>query len=199
MKSNILEQLRRIEFLSRRYYGHQGRRGECGDPHRGQGRILSILKLQPEISQRELGYLLDMRKQSLGELLGKLEAKQYITREPSEEDRRVMQIRLTQQGVEAAESMSQEKTEREDILAVLTDEEQEALSGYLARLIDELESKVDMSMDEQGMHPGPHRRECAGHGGGRGGHGNGDGRGGRGRGRHRDCGDYGRGSGRFED
>ncbi len=192
MKSDILEQLRRIEFLSRRYYGHQGRRGECGDPHRGQGRILSMLKLQPEISQRELGYLLDMRKQSLAELLGKLETKQYITRQQSEEDRRVMQIRLTKLGAEAAESMSEEKTGREDFLTVLTDEEQKALSGYLERLIDELESKAGAGVDDQAGHSGPHRRDCPGHGSGRGsGHGK--------RGRRRDGGEHGRGCRRHED
>ena len=44
-----------------------------GDSRRGQGRVLAILKMQPEISQKELLYLLDMRPQSLGELLSKLE------------------------------------------------------------------------------------------------------------------------------
>lgn len=33
--------------------------------HIGQGRVLAILKLKPEISQRDLSYLLDMSKQSL--------------------------------------------------------------------------------------------------------------------------------------
>lgn len=191
MKTDILEQFRKLEFLFRRYVGGRNRRGEGGDPHRGQGRILSILKIQPEISQRELGYLLDMRKQSLGELLGKLELKEYITREPSEDDRRVMQIRLTEQGVQAAQSLSEEKCEREDILAVLTDEEQEALAGYLKKLIDELESKVGPNPENMEFRSGPHRGDCKGrgpgHGGGRG-EGQGGGRGGQG-GRERRRGD----------
>ena len=57
-----------------------------------------MLKLKPEISQKELSDLLDMRPQSLGELLGKLERNGYITRTPSERDQRVLIIRLTDAG-----------------------------------------------------------------------------------------------------
>ncbi|NLO85764.1 MAG: winged helix DNA-binding protein [Clostridiales bacterium] len=198
MNNNILTQFRQLEHLSRRYYGHHNRRGEGGDPNRGQGRILSILKLQPEISQRELGYLLDMRKQSLAELLSKLEAKEYIVRETSEADRRMMQIKLTEKGTEAADELAKQKEVKSDFLSVLTPEEQETLSGYLAKVIEALEAEVASIPDHPQDHHGPHGphgfesrdAECRGgkHGGphgphgphgpenhGRGGHGSGHG------------------------
>ena len=56
------------------------------DPHRGQGRVLAILAENPEISQKKLSFLLDMRNQSLSELLAKLEKAGLITRVPSEEE-----------------------------------------------------------------------------------------------------------------
>lgn len=57
-----------------------------------------MLKLKLEITQKELTYLLDMSKQALGELLSKLEKAGYITRKPSEEDRRMIIITLTEKG-----------------------------------------------------------------------------------------------------
>jgi DNA-binding MarR family transcriptional regulator len=79
----------RLEMLMRRSHMHKFRsHGPFGNPHGGQGRVMAILKMQPEIGQKELGYLLDMSKQSLAELLGKLEKSGYITRTQSEQDHR---------------------------------------------------------------------------------------------------------------
>ena len=72
----------RLEGLLHRHMA-VGRQRTFMNPHRGQGRVLSILKLKPEITQKELTYLLDMSKQALGELLKKLENCGYITRTPS--------------------------------------------------------------------------------------------------------------------
>ena len=81
------------------------RHGAFLTPHRGQGRVLSILRLKPEITQRELTYLLDMSKQAIGELLSKLESCGYITRTPSQEDGRVMLVQLTESGKAASQTM----------------------------------------------------------------------------------------------
>jgi len=82
-ENNILmEQFSRAAMLLHRYTHHSRRtQGPFEDPHRGQGRILALLKVKPEISQRELSYLLDIRNQSLSELLTKLEKAGYISRE----------------------------------------------------------------------------------------------------------------------
>lgn len=107
------------------------------NPHRGQGRIMSLLKLQPEISQKDLSFLLDMSKQALAELLGKLENAGYIMRFPSEEDRRIMMIRLTDTGKAAAEKMDGMEHDSDSVFACLTDAEQETFRSYLQRLIAE--------------------------------------------------------------
>lgn len=49
---------------------------------------MAFLKLRDGIRTRDLAYLLDIRISSLNELLAKLEKNGYITREPSQEDRR---------------------------------------------------------------------------------------------------------------
>ncbi len=145
---DLFGQFARIEWLFHRYHLHKHRHhGPMGDPHRGQGRILAMLRMQPEISQKDLSYLLDMRPQSLGELLGKLEKNGLIERTPSESDRRVMQIQLTEAGKTAAE----ERPQRGEVFDCLNEDEQQALQGYLARLIESLEGQLgsDETLDEE--------------------------------------------------
>ncbi|MFC3800707.1 MarR family winged helix-turn-helix transcriptional regulator [Cohnella sp. GCM10012308] len=142
-QSNLMEQLFRIVILLRRYQHHLLREGAGGgDPLRGQGRVLSLLKLKPEITQKELSYLLDMRNQSLGELLGKLERNGYITRMPSEQDRRVMNVKLTEAGSQAAEEMEKQQENHNKLFECLSEEEQRTMGEYLDRLIGELERQL---------------------------------------------------------
>lgn len=174
---DLIEQFTRIEWLLHRYHQqNHTQHGPMGDPRRGQGRVLALLKLQPEISQRELSYLLDMRPQSLGELLSKLERNGYITRTPSETDRRVMNIRLTQEGAAATE----QEFSFDKLFECLSEEEQSNLSCYLDRIIDTLEAQLGDEQPEHGFDPrrGGDNPFYGGFGGPRGFEGGGDFRGG---------------------
>lgn len=141
-ENNILtEKFFRLQVLMHRFH-HQMHKehGPFGNPHRGQGRILSLLKMQPEISQKELSYLLDMRAQSLGELLMKLERSGFIARTPSEDDRRVVNIKLTDEGLKAA-NKPDEGAGQEDLFSSLTEEEQQNLGVLLDKLIAGFEAR----------------------------------------------------------
>ncbi len=149
-QQRLLEQFIRFERLAHRQQRHslRGRgphRGPLHNPHRGQGRVLSILKLQPEISQKELGYLLDMSKQALAEILGKLERAELITRTQSEKDRRASIITLTDKGKQTLEedsAASQEEDRASSLAQVfdcLSEEEQQTLSDYLSRILARME------------------------------------------------------------
>lgn len=143
LNEQLLEQLLQLSAQLHRFQILRYRdRGPLGNPHRGQGRVLSILKLQPKISQKELSYLLDMRNQSLGELLGKLEQKGYLTRKPSETDRRTAMIELTPEGEAAANSVGDNQGDTDKLFASLSDEEKAELEEYLARLIASLEETL---------------------------------------------------------
>ena len=141
-ESEVFDNFFRLAILMHRY-SHFIRRenGLFGDMRRGQGRVLSLLKMQPEITQKDLSYLLDMRPQSLGELLSKLEKKGFITRTPSEDDRRIMIIRLTPEGEKAAENP---KNKSDDFFGILNSEEKEQFNEYLERLIENLEEKMNI-------------------------------------------------------
>nr|WP_157863085.1 MarR family transcriptional regulator [Desulfofarcimen acetoxidans] len=147
---DLIEQFTRIEWLLHRYHQQNHMQyGPMGDPRRGQGRVLAILKMQPEISQKDLSYLLDMRPQSLGELLSKLERKGYITRTASETDRRVMNIKLTKEGAEATE----QEFSFDKLFECLNEEEQMNLSIYLSRIIETIEAQLGDEQFEPGFDP----------------------------------------------
>jgi DNA-binding MarR family transcriptional regulator len=144
--ATIAELFHRVVTLMRRQQ-HKHHHEHCGDPYRGQGRVLSILKMQPDISQKDIGFILDMRNQSLSELLMKLERSGYITRTPSEKDRRVMDIHLTELGMAAAEQTEKRQHYGRQIFDCLTPEEQDNLSDYLKRIITQMS---DGTNEQQG-------------------------------------------------
>lgn len=140
-KTDLYEQCVHLQWLLHRYQLQNYREfGPLADPHRGQGRVLALLKLNPEISQKDLSNILNIRSQSLGELLFKLERNGYITRTPSELDRRVIMIKLTDAGRKAA-NFSEPKSDTDRVFGCLNKEEQENLSGYFARIIEVMEKQ----------------------------------------------------------
>lgn len=110
-----------LQMLMHRAEFSLSRRGH--NPLRGQGRVLAILKLKPEMSQKELTYLLNMSKQSVAELIKKLEKENYITREASIKDKHMMIIKLTQKGSNAAEETDDISLENTTLLDCLNKEE----------------------------------------------------------------------------
>lgn len=162
--SDLLEEFScTAKLLSKYQLWYYRKLGPSSDPHRGQGRVLALLKLQPEISQKELSYLLDMRNQSLGELLVKLEKSGAITREPSEEDRRSMNIKLTQTGAELIRSSSGKPDDAGKIFDCLSVEDRDKLREILASLSSELKRLLgnydDSDRKEAGTKNNNHHRK----------------------------------------
>lgn len=128
----IYEKLSTLQWLmKRRQMFSQAESGTFADSTRGQGRILAMLKIQPEIATKDLAYLLGIRQQSLNELLNKLEKNGYVERKPSEKDRRVMVVHLTEKGKEAQEP----ETNYQEFLGCLSAEELQQFGEYLDRII----------------------------------------------------------------
>ena len=140
---------RQLARYQRYYFVSRRDPGALGDQHRGQGRILKLLKLQPKTTQKELSYLLDMRPQSIGELLSKLERKGYIVRTPSEKDRRVLSVELTASGLEAIEA-TEEQNNSSGIFNVLSEEEQDTLSHLMQKLNTYLDEEMLKQDDDEG-------------------------------------------------
>lgn len=142
-KSDLSKQFIGLTWLMHKYHqrSHHKMFGAGILPHRGQGRVIKLLKIHPKINQKDLSYLLDIRPQSLGELLSKLEKNGYISRTPSETDKRAMIIELTEKGTELPDEAELD-FDFNSVFDCLNDEEQNVLSEYIERITKSLKEKI---------------------------------------------------------
>lgn len=126
-----LHQLRRAK--------RPGRGAPWLDPSQGQGRVLALLQLKPETTQKDLTFLLGMSRQATAELLSKLEKQGLIEREPADDDKRVVVVRLTEAGKAAEQATERPPHGTPELLDVLDDDEVARLSGYLGRVLERAE------------------------------------------------------------
>ena len=111
-------------------------RGDMKHEH-GRGRIMAMLNDGGAMSQCRLAHLLDIRPQSLSELLVKMEGDGLIERVQSEEDRRQIIVSLTEEG--SARVASFRETHRRaaaEFLSPLTLDEKNTLVRLLKKLTD---------------------------------------------------------------
>lgn len=157
----LAEQFLRAEKLFENY---RSSRSKMLDPHRGQGRVLAILRENPEISQKKLSFLLDMRNQSLSELLAKLEKAGLVTRVPSEEDRRSMNVKLTREGEALAKKTEETQTDSSRIFDCLSENDRRRLLDILDHLTDELECQLGYAEEDgHSRHRSDHRHHDGRH------------------------------------
>lgn len=130
--ASVYEKLSTLQWLMKRQQMlSQAESGPFADSTRGQGRVLAMLKIQPEITTKDLSYLLGIRQQSLNELLNKMEKSGCVERKPSEADRRVMVVHLTEKG----KAVQQPEADYREIQGCLSQEELRQFEGYLDRII----------------------------------------------------------------
>lgn len=137
-KTPISDQMERLQTLMHRIVFHSYvKEGKpTRNPYRGQGRVLAALNAEPEISQKDLTKQLGMSKQSLAELLGKLEKNGLIRRTPSEKDRRSVIVRLLPAGREAACELGDFTCDVEYIFDCLDAQERAQFGDYLKRIME---------------------------------------------------------------
>lgn len=110
-----------------------------------QERVLSIIRRQGRMTQRELMEILDVRSSSLSEVLGKLEGGGFIRRERNPDDRRGFILSaVTPAGNEQPREEAAGGQRREDdFFACLTDGEREQLKIILEKLVESLKRESD--------------------------------------------------------
>ncbi len=104
---------------------------------KGQGRLILLLKRKDKISTKELSEILNISVGSLNETLNKLEQKNFIRKVPSEKDKRILLVELTDEG----RNLKFKEHKDIDIFDSLTEEEKESLNDYLNRIILNLHNK----------------------------------------------------------
>ncbi len=114
-----------------------------------QRRILIMLNEVGPISQSELTQQLGIQPGSASEVIIKLESAGYITRTPSEKDRRTTVVLLTEAGTAAAQQAAALRAERhEQMFDALNADEKETLLSLLEKLNADWEQKYDADARE---------------------------------------------------
>lgn len=111
-----------------------GRAGHgSSDVKSSQNRILHILSKSGRMTQKELTEQLGIRPGSASEIIKKLESAGLITRQSNSEDRRTVDIALTDAGRAQAEASSSQNT-KHTLFDVLSEEEKQQLLALLEKV-----------------------------------------------------------------
>ena len=138
-KKNLTDTFLDTYHLLRRYHmDWYGKNFNGLDPRQGQGRILSTLRRMNNITQKELGFILHIRPQSLGELLQKLESNGYIKRYRSTDDKRALVIEITEKG----KDFQVQKPNYDELFTNFNDTEKQALMSSLEKISAKLNELI---------------------------------------------------------
>ena len=109
-----------------------------------QGRILFVLWERDGIPIRELSEKTRLSKSTLTSMLDRLERKGHITREPSEEDRRIILVNLTEENRRQRRLYDQVSEEMTGLFYEgFTWDEITEFEGYLKLILDNLVKRSD--------------------------------------------------------
>ena len=112
------------------------------DGREGQKRILVMLNGGP-LTQRDLTERLGIQPGSASEIVSKLESGGMIRRTPNPEDRRTMDIQLTEAGrEEAVRAEENRRASRAEMFSCLSGEEKAALTSLLEKLMKDWKERM---------------------------------------------------------
>ena len=119
-----------VGFMSRHFHT------VCGG-RTGQMKVAAFLAAHGgHMAQKDMQRRLEISSASLSELLAKLETEELVERARSDDDRRQIDIRLTDEGRELAQEFSREVEEFEiESFAFLTPEERHLLRAMLDKVV----------------------------------------------------------------
>lgn len=139
------EKLSTLQWLLQRYKAEKFQKNDTfTDKSSGQGRVIAVLKMQSDITTKDLSYILGIRQQSLNELLKKLEKNGYVERVPSKKDGRVLLVRLTDKGKNIPEPIHDYSI----LFKELGEEELKLFSYSLDKVIASLQEEVGDIFDD---------------------------------------------------
>lgn len=125
---DLILALRDVSHVLRQLYEGKG----------SQTRVLIVLGESGPITQRKLTELLGIQPGSASEVIGKLERAGLILRSPSRQDRRTVDISLTEEGTRQSLEARQQRIRRHtEMFECLSDEEKQQLLLLLSKLGDD--------------------------------------------------------------
>lgn len=118
---------------------------------RGQERILKALEKEGALYQQDIQQYLQVTPGTISEMISKLENKGLVERKRNEEDRRAVEISLTEKGRESISKLENEA--EDDLYEALSDEEKEKLYEILVKLNNSLMRKIPLEAREHKRMP----------------------------------------------
>lgn len=146
ISEELLQQIRNCTNLAHRlihsdhFLNPEAVRNTIG---RAQGLVLHVLAECDGMTQTEITEKLDIRPSSLGELVVKLEKGGYVERRQNENDKRVMNVFLTEKGREIEKEFVNPRQKAAELwCAGLSEQEKSQLSELLGKLILSMEDAL---------------------------------------------------------
>ena len=138
--SELYRLLVRTAGMARRTSNGKEKPGDPPKKWQGYGYILDTLVPGEGMSQQQLASALCIRPQSISEALSVMEERELVRRQPSDKEKRVMLVFLTQKGVERRAELAEERAYKaEHFLACLDKEEKQTLYSLLLKLFEKSE------------------------------------------------------------
>lgn len=114
------------------------------DSQSGRSALLSVIGLNPGISQNDLAATVVLKKSAVTKLIGDMEAEQLVIREKPKADRRYNALRLSDEGEDKWRALKNEMlVQQEALLAPLNGREREKLFQLLGRLVVHYTDQLD--------------------------------------------------------
>ena len=139
MKKNtdIYRMLVRTAGMARRMPANVDGDRERPKQWHGYGHILDTLSFDVGMSQQQIASAIGIRPQSISEALSVMEERGLVRREPSEQDKRVTLVYLTEHGAARRSELSAHREYKaEHFLCCLDDNEKDTLYSILKKLSD---------------------------------------------------------------
>ncbi|WBU61478.1 MarR family winged helix-turn-helix transcriptional regulator [Paracoccus albus] len=139
---------RDISFMSRVLRAHirwaNAELAHENDSQSGRSALLSVIGLNPGISQNDLAATVVLKKSAVTKLISDMEAEQLVIREKPKADRRYNALRLSAEGEDKWRALKNEMFVRQEaLLAPLNGREREKLFQLLGRLIVHYTDQLD--------------------------------------------------------
>ena len=114
------------------------------EKYRGQGRLLILLHLHGSLTQRKLIELTGRRSATLSEQLEGMEKSGLILRHKNEQDKRNVDVELTEQGkLAAAKALQNRQSYADELFAAVPQRKKQQLAGLLDALLHTWEVPIN--------------------------------------------------------
>jgi len=141
MSSSLQEQM---IALVRAFGLHQGDRTPCGKPVSvAESHALLELSRHGPLAQSELGAWLRLEKSTVSRLVAQLEQREWLSRERSAADKRVLLLALTDEGRRIANELAEARCARfERLTAAIPEAQRDEVVRALAMLVEAINVSV---------------------------------------------------------